>query len=236
MVFVPFYSHGECDLVVVHSESFHNKGLDLHVRTTSKDWYSYIEVAAVRIGDDVVEVANGEVVINGLSHMDGDLPTLFGSDNQYSISLKIENNKKHYTVTLGDNSNMVFRFWKHYMTFKINAHTHDFDDANGILGAHPSGAMIGRAGELFAEFADFAFEWQVNQDDPQLFGTVRDPQLPYEKCRMPTEARPSRRHLRSNRKLLAEAEQACDAQNGRDFELCVEDVVTTGEVELAHIW
>ena len=42
--------HGECDLVLLHSEEFHNgAGLDLHIRTTIQDYFSYIETAALRV-------------------------------------------------------------------------------------------------------------------------------------------------------------------------------------------
>ena len=56
--------HGECDLVVMHSDNFHNKaGLDFHVRTTMHEgMYSYIDSAAVRVGEHIVEIQNGKVL------------------------------------------------------------------------------------------------------------------------------------------------------------------------------
>ena len=67
----------------------------------------------------------------------------------------------------------------------------------------------------------------------------RAPQLPSEGCRMPTESRPSRRLLRSNNNGLYEkAATACSAatSNEHDLELCVDDIMATGELGLAGAW
>jgi hypothetical protein len=237
---VSLRSQGECDLVVVHSDSFHGKGLDMHVRTTIMDWYSYIEAAALRIGDHIVEVSNGKVTVNGLDLSNEDFPVDFG--DKYSVSFSVEKHsknekydKKHYVVSLGDDSSIEFKTYKHYMTFNIIAHDNDFGDANGLLGSHPTGEMLSRDGMTMTSFDEFAMEWQVNLDDPALFQDARSPQLPYEVCRMPTKARTSRQ-LRANRQLLAQAEDACATQNGKDFTLCVNDVMATGDLGLADIW
>jgi len=44
-----YYFMGECD-AVMHSLSL----LDVHIRTTIKDFYSYIEAAAIRVGESIV--------------------------------------------------------------------------------------------------------------------------------------------------------------------------------------
>ena len=58
----------------MHSENFHGVGLDMHVRTTIQNFFSYIEAAAVKVGNDIVELANGSVKLNGVDHSDEDLP------------------------------------------------------------------------------------------------------------------------------------------------------------------
>jgi von Willebrand factor type D domain len=51
-----FDFHGECDLVFVQSPAFnHGLGLDIHVRTKIVRSWSYIDVAVVKIGKDVLE-------------------------------------------------------------------------------------------------------------------------------------------------------------------------------------
>ena len=57
-------------MVLVHNPAFAlGKGLDLHVRTAHmlNGAYSFVSNAALRIGDDVLEVASdGSYFINGL--------------------------------------------------------------------------------------------------------------------------------------------------------------------------
>uniref|UniRef100_A0A7S3P074 Uncharacterized protein n=1 Tax=Amphora coffeiformis TaxID=265554 RepID=A0A7S3P074_9STRA len=76
-----------------------------------------------------------------------------------------------------------------------------------------------------------AFEWQVDPIDPKLFLTDRDPELPFEMYRMPTQGRISGRRLRTvNHKLAAEAQEAGDHVQGNGFELCVDDVKIMGDI------
>lgn len=210
--------HGECDLVVLHSADFHQEGLDFHVRTTMASQYSYIESAAVRLGIDKVEVRNGSIVFNGNRFNDNELPITFGG-NMYSYTFYLhkavrsahnEVIRRTYRLTLDDSSEIEFRFYKHYLTFTINGHP-DFDGSRGILGAFPSGEMLGREDNLIESFTDFGFEWQVRVDDLTIFADQREPQLPYEMCRLPTAPRPSRRALRGNQALLSGAESVFES-------------------------
>ena len=234
--------HGECDIVVLHAPDFHQEGLDFHVRTTIGSYFSYIESAALRLGEDTLEVRNGNFVWNGNEFHDDTLPITMGKSGRYHFSLykTVQENenkiiRRNYRLTLDDNSAIEFRFYKEFMTFQILGHP-DFAGSAGILGAYPFGEMIGRHGNLIKDFAEYGFEWQVNPDDPILFSQQREPQLPYEACRLPTLPRPSRRALRGNTELLAGAEKACSQKAGSDFDLCVSDVLMTGDLGLAEEW
>ena len=94
-------------------------------------------------------------------------------------------------------------------------------------------------------------EWQVDptRGDPLLFDTARPPQLPYELCRWPTAARPGRRQLwlrggstgsggEEGRVTLDQALQACHEQSVSmaNLDLCVDDILMTGDTDLASIW
>ena len=59
---------GECDLVFLHAPDFRNgTGLEIHVRTSIRYWYSYIESAALKIGNDILEVDSfGQYAFNGI--------------------------------------------------------------------------------------------------------------------------------------------------------------------------
>lgn len=90
-------------------------------------------------------------------------------------------------------------------------------------------------------FADFAMEWQVDPfRDNTLFRDNRAPQLPFEQCRLPTAPRPSRhRKLRGSTKLMFEqAKEACRKTTKSAFDriLCIDDVMTTGLLDLAEDW
>lgn len=105
------------------------------------------------------------------------------------------------------------------------------------MGDYATGQMISRDGVVMDDFISYAFEWQVNPEDPSIFRDLRPPQLPWEACRLPTAARPSRL-LRStaNNNLWQAAEAACAHLTGKAIDLCIEDVVTIGDVGLAQTW
>jgi hypothetical protein len=60
--------HGACDLVLLHSDKFDNGlGMDIHIRTKHRGQFSYITTAALRIGDEILEVTgqDGRGYLNG---------------------------------------------------------------------------------------------------------------------------------------------------------------------------
>ena len=222
--------HGECDLVMIQAPEF-----DLHARTTIDSYFSYIESAALRVGKVVVEMEKDQFYVNGvkLSYKD-DLP--FESGGIKVSKIQAEENKQTYRVNfLG--SSLDFKFYKKFLSIKVGADSSDFAEATGLLGKYPTGEMYNREGEKTdTSFEVHAFEWQVAPDDVKLFREDRAPQLPFETCRMPTAAQSSRRRLRSDTGLLKQAEEACSHVHGNDFQLCVDDVMMTGDIGLAEVW
>lgn len=88
-----------------------------------------------------------------------------------------------------------------------------------------------------SDFDQYGFEWQVNPVDAKLFVDNCAPQLPFEQCRMPSATRPVRRKLRgADAVLFDEAAEACSHLKGSNFDLCIEDVMATGDVGLASVW
>jgi hypothetical protein len=236
--------HGECDLVMLHSDSFHDgAGLDLHVRTTIEDYFSYIETAAIRVGDYVVQFHKDYFSLDGAKYTPADLPLTFGGQFQYTIrtgELTAKQNPRfyqHYVVDLHEDSTILLKFYKKYLTIGVSGAAKDFMDSVGLLGDYHTGDMVSRDGQIMTNFEEYGFEWQVNPEDPKLFADSRSPQLPFEQCRMPTASRPARRKLRgSDDALLKAATEACAHVNGSDFDLCTDDVMTTGDVGLAAMW
>lgn len=207
--------------------------------------YSYIESSAVRVGEDVVEVHNGRILLNQVEYKDEDLPLEFGQGkNMYKIYLanvEYKNSgdirRRSYRLRLDDESKIEFKFYSRFMTFELIGHE-DFADASGMLGAYPHGIMLDRSGKEMSNFVDFGFEWQVGPSDSTLFSDLRAPQLPYERCRVPTQSaqKARRRLLRGDVQLLENAKQACAQTKGGDFHLCVDDVMMTGDLEMAKEW
>ena len=123
---------------------------------------------------------------------------------------------------------------EHFLHILVSGNSKDFGDSVGLLGKYGTGDLYARDGTLVEDFEEFAHSWQVNPaTDPQLFRELRAPQLPNEKCRMPTEAAPSRRNLRANTALYKEALNACAHKQGSRFENCVDDVMATGDISMA---
>ena len=256
--------HGECDLVMIHSDSFQNGlGFDLHVRTTIDSFYSvsrsvpgsmytfcvdrlltvdcflmfllqYIEAGALRVGDVTLEMEKEAFYLNGVKKSYGELPLSVGGFSLYNSVNK--EYKQVYVVDL-NGFDVQFSFYKNLLSITTHGHG-DLSGAVGILGKYPTGKMVSRSGAEMSAFVDFAFEWQVHPTDAKLFHEDRSPQLPYERCRMPTEGRPSRRKLRANGALYEQAMTACAATktDDIDIELCVGDVLATGDVGVADAW
>mmetsp|Transcript_18921 Transcript_18921/g.38060 ORF Transcript_18921/g.38060 Transcript_18921/m.38060 type:complete len:453 (+) Transcript_18921:276-1634(+) len=237
--------HGECDLVLLHSDAFHNKaGLDVHVRTTMMDndlSYSYVEATAVRIGKTVLEFHPKFFRVNGVDH-DYESVSAFEFDEQdhtYKISsTSVGKHKRDTILKLNAHSGIKIRSTKDLMYVTFDGGYADFWDSVGMLGNYTTGEMYGRSGPFKEDYVHYGMEWQVNpsQNDPILFSDHRDPQLPYERCRLPVveSAATQRRRLRSmDMELKAKAMAAC--QNAKtDFDLCVDDVMATGDVDVAE--
>ena len=230
-------------MVFLKSAGFHDgTGLDLHVRSTIESYFSFFETAALRIGEDTIELYSNEFYVNGVKLGVGALPFTFGKDSNYKLTeaeIPAKKNAKFYNYYKlswdGGKSHIMFMFYKKFLTISVSGHAQDFEDSVGLLGDYHTGNMIGRDGQEISDFNEYGFEWQVDPNDPQLFMVNREPQLPFEQCRMPTAPRPARRALRGEeRKLQQEAMVEC--ADAADVDLCVLDVMSTGDIGLATLW
>ena len=199
---------GECDLLLVKAEDFHNgAGLALHVRTTlESSSSSYMESAAVRVGEHILEVLPDKVYLNGVGYdpSDSEQPLRF-TNGDYHYHYKIIKESKDtrvFRLDLGGWSVIEFSFYKHFLTVSTSGTIQDFGNAVGLLGNYHDGSMWSRSGEPFSHsFENYALEWQVDpREDGQLFRQARAPQLPLEQCRIPSQPQLSQRNLRALRK------------------------------------
>ncbi|CAB9507376.1 expressed unknown protein [Seminavis robusta] len=196
-----FDYHGECDLVLIAAPGFQDGlGLHLHVRTKIQfNTYSYIEAAALQIGQDVLEVGSyGDYYLNGVESAEVNKPfasrlngrkeepaSLSGFPIHFDVP---EEKKKLFSVKLSANEVIHITVWKQIVSVKLD-HSKDsqFAGATGLMGDYDAdGLMLARDGGAVMENPnEFGQEWQVRDSDPQLFLTAREPQYP-QQCKLPS--------------------------------------------------
>ncbi|CAB9519684.1 expressed unknown protein [Seminavis robusta] len=224
-----FDFHGECDLVFINSPKFgHGTGLAVHIRTKARYEYSYIESAAVQIGDSVLEV--GEYVsylLDGVSNAELDK-----MDDKYPVTHTEVNSKKHvFTIELGEGKQIVIQSFKDLVSVKtVGASAEEYNGSQGLLGEFGTGKLLSRNGTVMTDADAFGNEWQVRDTEPKLFQANRFPQHPVQ-CTMPSTERLGRMLGESTISMEA-AEEACEHW-GDMKDQCVYDVMAAGDLELA---
>ena len=254
-----YYFNGEGDIVLFNSPDFDNgKGLDVHIRTTIEDWYSFIESTAVRVGDSTLEISKGNTgkfLVDGVEHTDDELPMTIGDYKFERVAhLKDDDGEERgvlYMLHLNGHS-IGFKVLKRLMSVDISVGSDDSDFKNsvGLMGSYPSGDLLGRNGEAIAMDGKIqivkggreddvsnamGFEWQVRDSDPKLFSEVREPQWP-QPPKLPSVTQISRRSLRASSISTEAAHEACQGKSAKDFNFCVADVLALGDVDAALSW
>lgn len=233
--------HGQCDMVLTKDAKFANgAGLDIHLRTKIVRFWSYIKNAAIRIGNDILEVEGSAEPSNtenrywiNFEHQ-GELKEVGG----FPVSVKIQSPvKRVYEIDLD----------KKYAGFKVIISTYkEFvrvrfeggDESSlggtvGLLGDFNTGKTLARDGAtVLDDFSELGNEWQVMPSEPKLFHEIDHPQFP-EKCIEPEDPRGERRRRRLGENTVTEeqAEAACarlsDAADRKD---CVYDILATQDM------
>lgn len=231
-----FDFHGACDLVLLNAPSFHNGlGLQVQIRTHIRhERYSHISRAALKIGDDVLEVAGwGDYSLMGIQN--AQLPQSMAG---FTVSLEKQEAKETILrIHLKDSNqeSIEVKTFKDMVNVKFNDTTaKDFGDSFGILGSYEQGYPLARDGRQVMKHSDaFAMEWQVRPEvDGMLFEQPREPQYPVQ-CLLPQVKAEQRRKLRGG---LSEedAEGACEQFADKDAKArCVFDVLATQDLEVA---
>jgi hypothetical protein len=223
--------HGQCDLVFLSNPSFNNgQGVDVHIRTTARDDFSFIEAAAVKIGDDVLEVTGwGEYMVNGVDA--AEMPFTIGG---FDVEYEMVNKKKHrFDIKYSERASIRISTVKDLVNVQmVNASMTAFGDSVGLMGKFGSNKFLARDGvtNYFWDHNAFGNEWQVLESEPKLFDdSKRFPQAP-EKCVMP-QTKTESRHRRLGETVAREAAEAACAHWGDDAKAranCVSDVMALG--------
>lgn len=231
----PFSYHGQCDLVLAQSQMFGNGiGLQVHGRTEIVDGWSLIRNAALQIGSDTIELSNqGVIYLNGVvvtNDEDLENASLAG---EYKITkeVKMMNDipKTEITVSLnqGNKEKVKFSLFKRLIAVHVGASD---EDVSGMLGHRTIDGLVGRNDTMLYDPLEMGANWQVTDKEPMIFSEVVAPQYP-ETCILPAV---SGRKLRGDRRR---AEEACAGITDEAMlQFCVEDVLLTGDFEIAMMY
>ena len=221
--------HGECDLVLLHGFLENGKALNIHIRTKIRTDWSYIQSAAIQIGEDILEVQQGENhLLNGIS---GARVTMLGG-------YPVIHAAPYFTVDLGHGQQLKIRNRKMINISISKPRLEDFENTVGLFGDFRTGLKLARDGKTNLEdWNTFGMEWQVLETEPKLFSTLEGPQLPHEACEMPRPdvamAERKRRRLRGMNREAVEKVCAAVTDDPLDIEWCVSDVLATGDMDMA---
>lgn len=240
-----FQYHGQCDLVLTKDDHFADDlGLDIHIRTKLVRYWSYIKTAAIRIGNDILEIEGSSSEPNywinyehqGELNKLGSFPVTFKSDGT-------KHQKTRYDIDLSSKypgQKITISTYKEFVKVDFtNPDEAAFGNTVGMLGDFETGMTLARDGstELY-DFTELGHEWQVLPSDKKLFREASEPQFPA-KCIDPEDPRGDRRrgrHRRLDESMITEeeAEAACSfLEDELDRKDCVYDIVATQDLDMA---
>lgn len=238
-----FDFHGACDLVLVDSPNFDDgKGLTIHIRTKIVTWWSYIDTAVVKLGDDTFEVQGGKhgewkYWINGIPGTQTESGILEAPIGGYNIMFTdvSKKQKRFRLMELPPGLAVSFETFNDFVRVNVRADTKKhFLGALGLMGSYPDGAKVARDGTTVMTDNDaFGMEWQVQANEEKLFHNLEGVQAP-DSCRMPTMAESESRRLGEASVDMEDARQACaHVSNPQDFDACVFDILATNDKDMA---
>mmetsp|Transcript_58514 Transcript_58514/g.143148 ORF Transcript_58514/g.143148 Transcript_58514/m.143148 type:complete len:460 (-) Transcript_58514:999-2378(-) len=242
-----FDFQGECDLMLIDNPSFmEGLGMTVHGRTKLHGTWSAFASAAIKIGDDVLEVhGSNPAIINSKQHLIEDIK--YGAEHAYTTSvggysLTVQHlgpHSRHHIIHFGNGEKIFINNFKEFVDFEVESpRSTEFAGSVGLLGSYNTGTKLARDGKTVIEDADeFGQEWQVHDTDTQLFSVVEGPQYP-DKCNMPEKLSAEQRHLRAMTKKISEdqAKQACAKAPANRMENCIADVFGSDNLDMAGIY
>lgn len=231
--------HGVCDLVLMSNPGFKNgQGIDIHIRSKRTRLWSYISSAAVRIGEDVLEVVGGKNVnkfwINGIEHEvlpESEALTFSG----YQMSYKqVSNTVRDFFINLGGGEQVILKTWNSFVSINMkNAKSVDFENSVGLMGSFETGMKFARDGKtILSDMNTLGQEWQVLESERKLFRTEEGPQQPA-KCEIISGAE-LRRQLGESTIAMEDAKNACSDMGAGVLDSCIFDVMATNDLSVAE--
>jgi len=237
-----FEFHGECDMILAKDSDFANGiGLDVQIRTKMVRFWSYIHTAAIRIGDDILEIQGSPDNDNREAHYwfnfeyqadtntIGGFPLTIRSNGGYKRIFEIDLNSKF------PGQKIVLSAFKEFVSVDFKGGTAEsFGNTVGMLGDYKTGKTLARDGATeINDFNEFGDEWQVLPSDPKLFRELTHPQFP-ELCIKPEDPRGDRkRRLAESTISIEQAESACaPLKDPLSIKDCVYDILATQDLDM----
>lgn len=210
-------------------------GIDIHIRTKIVRFWSYIEKAVIRIGNDILEIEGlpdfaASYWIN-YEHM-GELTDLAG------FPVTLNENTDRYTIDLGSlypGEMIQIKTFKEFVGVKVlGASEKSFGNSTGIIGDFRTGNTYARDRiTVLNDFTELGNEWQVLPSDGHFFRETSRPQFP-EKCLLPENPQGKRKRRLDESSISEEDAEAACAGLEDEFSRkgCVYDILATQDLEM----
>jgi len=233
-----FSFHGECDLVLVYSPNFAaGAGLHVHARTTKRREFSFISGLAMSIGNETLEIAGQyEYHLNGRAKTK--VPSLFAGFhiNQFNKTMPCKNGRCAkvfaFSIDFGKYGKAVITIWNDLLYIALSGTEMGFEGAVGLMGSWGKLGKLARDKRgIMKDSNAFGAEWQVLYSEPMLFHEARAPQHP-QPCNPASKA--TERRLPTDTEANM-AQSACSHLSEQAFEMCIVDVMLTGDINMAFI-
>jgi hypothetical protein len=225
-------------------------GMEIHIRTKITDWWSSVQAAVIKIGEDTLEIQGGDdskfLWVNRVENEDLEEGKVYKT---YLSGFLVRYKKlgpglEAFIYLEGAKEMVVLKTFKDFVRVDIDwKESKNYPGSSGLLGSYDlNGKRVGRDGTTYLANHDaFGQEWQVNVEDPLLFHNYDGAVLPPNKCIMPEnssvkDALRQRRLAESNLTLEA-IEKACGhLHSAAEREGCEYDVIATQDIAMASVW
>jgi hypothetical protein len=215
-------------------------GLDVHIRTKLIRFWSYIKQAAIRIGDEILEIEGSADPTNMETHYwinleyKGELKTLGGFPVTFEKKLGVH--KSFFEIDLSSKYpgvKIVLGTYKEFVSVEfVNSSEEAFGKAVGLFGDFKTGKTFARDGfTVLDDFTELGHEWQVLPAEVMIFHDSSEPQFP-QMCIDPEDPRGERRRRLDESSVTEEQAEASCARipNAADRKDCVYDILATQDI------
>merc|ERR1712021_241140 len=196
-------------------------GLDVQIRTKMVRFWSYVHTAAIRIGDDILE-------IQGIGDKDRDTHYWFNFQYQADTTtiggfpLTITSNdgeKRYFEIDLGSKfpgQKILLSAFKEFIAVDFKDST---TESFGVTEIH--------------DFNELGNEWQLLPSYDMLFHDKAEPQFP-KRCILPEDPRGQRRRRLDGSSISEEqAEAVCATlKDPLSIKDCVYDILATQDLDM----